>query len=138
VIDASLFLGILIYLSVCLIYLLWYAFWVIVTYTLNAKETLKIYLIEQKIHIKITKMSDTSITVIYHTMSLTILYRLHQWIPECSNSYCTPTILNKYNTSDNSITILSFYSLCQWIPGNLTQFQALTVLMAGVLTLYFK
>ena len=78
---------IMIYLLVCLIYLLFlYAFWVIVSNTLNAKEILKIYLIEQKIYtnhqdewyilsqwfimlclwlycISITKMSDTS----YHS-----------------------------------------------------------------------
>jgi hypothetical protein len=113
---------IMIYLLVCLIYLLFlYAFWVIVSNTLNAKEILKIYLIEQKIYtnhqdewyilsqwfimlclwlycISITKMRDTSyhsdlscyvsdctvsvsprwvihlITVIYHAMSLTVLY----------------------------------------------------------------
>jgi hypothetical protein len=112
----------MIYLLVCLIYLLFlYAFWVIVSNTLNAKEILKIYLIEQKIYtnhqdewyilsqwfimlclwlycISITKMRDTSyhsdlscyvsdctvsvsprwvihlITVIYHAMSLTVLY----------------------------------------------------------------
>ena len=49
----------------------------IVSNTLNAKEILKIYLIEQKIYIQITKMSDMSITVIYHDtfcMSLTVLY----------------------------------------------------------------
>ena len=53
-IDVSLFLVIIvimIYLLVCLIYLLFlYAFWVIVSNTLNAKEILKIYLIEQKIY----------------------------------------------------------------------------------------
>ena len=130
-IDTSLFLGLLL---VCLIYLLWYAFLVIITYTLNVKETLKIYLIEHKIYIQITKMSKTSTTVIYLTMSLTILYQLYQWIPIFFNSYSTPTILNKCNTSDNSITVLSCHSLCQWIPGGLTQYLALTVIMAGVLT----
>jgi hypothetical protein len=48
-------------------------FGVIVSSTLNVKEILKIYLIEQKIYIQITKMSDASITVIYHSMSLTVL-----------------------------------------------------------------
>ena len=31
--------------------------------------------------------------------------------------YCTHTILNKYNTSDYSITIQSFHNLYQWSPG---------------------
>jgi len=35
------------------------------------KDILKIYLIEQKI--QITNMSDTSLTVIYHVMALTVL-----------------------------------------------------------------
>jgi hypothetical protein len=39
----------------------------IISNTLNVKEILRIYLIEQKIYIQITKMSDMSITVIYHT-----------------------------------------------------------------------
>ena len=53
-------------------------FGVIVSSTLNVKEILKIYLIEQKIYIHITKMSDASITVIYHSMTLTVLYQYHQ------------------------------------------------------------
>jgi hypothetical protein len=48
--------------------------WVIVSNTLNVKEILKIYLIEQMKYIQITRMSDTSITVIYHTQSLYVLY----------------------------------------------------------------
>jgi hypothetical protein len=46
---------------------------VIVSNTVNVKEIFKIYLIEEKIY-PITKMSDTSITVIYHGMSLIVLY----------------------------------------------------------------
>jgi len=47
---------------------------VIVSNTLNVQEILKIYIIEEKIYIKITKMSDTSITVIYHTVSDCTVY----------------------------------------------------------------
>jgi len=49
---------------------------VIVSNSLNVKEILKIYLIEQKIYIQITKMSDMSIRVIYHGISLTVLYMI--------------------------------------------------------------
>jgi len=72
VIDISLFLVILIYFVLCLIYLL--TFLCILgdrkqqsKYKWNFEDILNRT-------IKITKMSDTSITVIYHTMSLTVLY----------------------------------------------------------------
>ena len=44
--------------------------------TLNVKDILKIYLIEQKIYPN-HQDGDTSITVIYHGMSLTVLYQYH-------------------------------------------------------------
>jgi len=51
---------------------------VIASNTLNVKEILKIhvYLIEKNIYPnhQITNMSDMSIKVIYHAMSLTVLY----------------------------------------------------------------
>jgi hypothetical protein len=64
----------------------------IVSNTLNVKEILKIYLIEQKI--QITKMSDMSITVIYHAtcMSLTLLIDI--------------SITKRCDSSDTSITVL--------------------------------
>ena len=63
---------------VLLIYLLVYLIYLLISIcllcdskqVLNVKEILEIYLIEQKI--QITKMSDTSITVIYHIMSPTV------------------------------------------------------------------
>ena len=53
-----------------------------VSNTLKVKELLKIhfvYLIElfYKRYIQITNMSDTTITVIYHAMSLTVMYQYH-------------------------------------------------------------
>ena len=84
--DVSLFLVILIYLlvlnrpkdiSVSLtIYLFWYAFWVIVSNTLKVKEILKIhvFLIGQKIYPCHSDKWYISITVIYHAMSLIVLY----------------------------------------------------------------
>jgi hypothetical protein len=45
--DTDIFFG----LFNLFIYLFWYTFWVIVSNTLYVKEILKIYLIEQKIHV---------------------------------------------------------------------------------------
>jgi hypothetical protein len=76
-----LFLVILIILLVCLIYLphfLVHFGWLshsTLYLTLNTKEILK-YIKQNQRYIHVTKMSDTSITVIYHhtCMSLTVLY----------------------------------------------------------------
>ena len=77
-IDVSLFLVIMIYLLLCLIYFLFlYAFWVIVSNTLNAKEILKIYLIEQKIypnHQDEWYILSQWFTKMYNAISLTVLY----------------------------------------------------------------
>jgi len=49
--------------------------------TPNVIEILKIYLIEQKIYIQITKMSDISITVMFLTVSSWYIFHdiLYNW-----------------------------------------------------------
>jgi hypothetical protein len=127
-------------------------FWVIVSNTLNVKEIVKIYLIEQKIYpnhrdewyvyhsdlscyvsdctvsvslrwviclsqwfimlclwlycISITKKSDMSITVIYHAMSLTVLYQYHQdeWYVYHSDLSCY--------VSDCTVSVSCYVSDC--------------------------
>ena len=76
-IDVSLFLVILIYLLVNLIYLL--TVWCLLgdskQHSKGKRNFEDIFnKKKRKRYIQITKMSDTSITVIYHTMSLTVLY----------------------------------------------------------------
>ena len=84
----------------------------IVSNTLNVKEILKIYLIEQKIYIPITKMSDTFITVIYHAMSLTVLYVYHsdlsRYFSDCTVRPIVHCRRGGFIKGDYCITLLSF------------------------------
>jgi hypothetical protein len=79
--------------------------------TLKVKEILKIYLTEQMIYPNLIKMSDTSITVNFHDMSLNVLNQSDTFITVIYHDMSL-TVLYQSDTSitmiyhDMSLTVL--------------------------------